>query len=121
MVLREDKVKVGPLAVPEGEAQSTRCRVQMKGVVVGVKERLAAVGDRARYALAEPPSVCPDEGKGRVGGSAGVGAEHVVLTSDLLTEWGERAAGGKRLLERLANAPVDQETIVLEEGKKGSS
>ncbi|MCI4364387.1 MAG: hypothetical protein L3K13_08895, partial [Thermoplasmata archaeon] len=36
----------------------------------------------------------------------------------LLTEVDERAASGKPLVEGLTNAPVDEETVVLKEGKK---
>ncbi|MCI4363384.1 MAG: hypothetical protein L3K13_03655, partial [Thermoplasmata archaeon] len=118
MVLREEQVEVSPLAIPKGNANSAGRRVEMESVVVGVEERLAAVWDRALTALPEPSTVALDEGEGRVGGGAGMSAKHPELPSDLLTEGDERAAGGEPFVEGFANASVDEETVILEEGKE---
>jgi hypothetical protein len=117
--VREAKVEAGPLAVPEGEAPAAAVGVQVEGRVVGDEEGFPDEGDVGEVAFAETPTVAFVQGEGGVRGGSSMGAVHPVLAGERLAEFGERSEGGEILLERLADASVDHEAEVVEEGEDG--
>ncbi len=115
----EAEVDARPLPGPEGEAKVTGLGVEMDGGVVGDEERPKDVGDATPATLADPTAVPLVEGEGGVGGGAGVGEVDLELAGEGLGEGGEGATSGEVLVERLADAAVDHEAEVVEEGEDG--
>src|ERR1700730_12025599 len=67
--------------------------------------------------LPKATSVSGVEGKCGLHGRAGVGTVHSKFSGEALRELRQRALSGEALLERLADAAVDHESEVGEEGE----
>ncbi len=91
----------------------------MERPVVGADERPADVGELIGATVADSPSMASGEGEGDLGRRAAVGAIQTKLPGDRAAERIEGTEGGERTRKHLAEAPIDEQSVVLEEGGEG--
>jgi hypothetical protein len=115
----ESEVEPGPLAVPEGESKVPGVGIEVEGLVVGIQERRSDVRDVGPSSLPKATSVAGVEGKGGLHCGSGMGPVDSEFSGEALGELRQRALSSEALLERLADAPIDHESEVGEEGEDG--